>query len=35
VAGLIYFSYGGNTKGIHSIELIYSGAAGKASLTLQ
>jgi len=33
-AGLIYFPYGGKTQGIHSIELIYSGAAGKATLTL-
>ena len=35
VAGLIFFQYGGKTKGIKSIELIYSGPAGKATLTLQ
>jgi hypothetical protein len=34
-AGLIYFQYRGKTQGIHSLELIYSGAAGKASVTLQ
>jgi hypothetical protein len=34
-AGLLFFRYGGKTEGIKSIELIYSGAAGKASLDLQ
>lgn len=34
-AGLIFFQHGGKIKGIHSIELIYSGAAGKATLPLQ
>jgi hypothetical protein len=34
VAGLIYFPYGGKAQGIRSIELIYSGAAGKATLAL-
>jgi hypothetical protein len=33
-AGLLYFSYGGQAKGIHSLELIYSGEAGKATLNL-
>lgn len=33
-AGLLYFPYGGKAKGIHSLELIYSGAAGKATLNL-
>ncbi len=33
-AGLLYFKYRGKAKGIHSIELIYSGAAGSATLTL-
>lgn len=33
-AGLIFFKYGGKTKGISSLELIYSGAAGKATLAL-
>jgi hypothetical protein len=32
--GLLYFSYGGNLKSIRSLELIYAGAAGKATLTL-
>jgi hypothetical protein len=35
VAGLIYFQYRGKTQSIHSIELIYAGAGGKASLKLQ
>lgn len=34
-AGLLYFSYGGKTKGIKSMELIYSGSAGKTTLDLQ
>jgi hypothetical protein len=34
-AGLIFFQHGGKISGIHSIELIYNGAAGKATLTLQ
>jgi hypothetical protein len=34
-AGLIYFQYRGQTKSIHSVELIYSGAAGSATLALQ
>ena len=33
-AGLLYFPYGGKAKGIHSLELIYSGEAGKATLNL-
>ncbi len=33
-AGLIFFQYRGKTKNIRSIELIYSGPAGKATLTL-
>ena len=35
VAGLIFFQYSGKTKGIKSLELIYDGPAGKATLTLQ
>jgi hypothetical protein len=35
VAGLIFFKYGGQPKGIHSVELLYAGAAGKATITLQ
>jgi hypothetical protein len=34
-AGLIYFRYGGNAKSIRSVELIYSGPAGKATMPLQ
>jgi hypothetical protein len=34
-AGLIFFQYRGKTKGINSIELIYAGPAGKATLALQ
>jgi hypothetical protein len=35
VAGLIFFQYGGKTKGIKSLDLIYDGPAGKATLKLQ
>ncbi|HLN02598.1 MAG TPA: hypothetical protein VK335_25140 [Bryobacteraceae bacterium] len=34
-AGLLFFQYRGKEKGINSVELIYSGAAGKATLALQ
>jgi len=34
-AGLIFFQYRGKEKGINSIELIYAGPAGKATLNLQ
>ena len=34
VAGLIFFQYRGKTKDIKSIELIYAGPAGKATLKL-
>jgi hypothetical protein len=34
-AGLLFFLYRGKAEGIKSLELIYSGAAGKATLTLQ
>jgi hypothetical protein len=33
-AGLIFFRYAGKTKGIHSMDLLYAGAAGKATLKL-
>lgn len=33
-AGLIFFQYRSKVQSIHSMELIYAGAAGKASLTL-
>lgn len=33
-AGLLFFKYHGKEKGIHSLELIYSGPAGTATLTL-
>jgi len=35
VAGLIFFSWHGKTSAIRDMELMYSGPAGKASLTLQ
>ncbi len=34
-AGLLFFLYRGKREGIHSLELIYSGAAGSATLTLE
>jgi hypothetical protein len=34
-AGLIFFQYRGKTQSIQSIELIYAGPAGKATLILQ
>jgi hypothetical protein len=34
-AGLLYFSYGGKVKSIHSLELIYNGPLGKASFDLE
>ena len=34
-AGLLFFKYGGKASGIHSIELMYSGPSGKASLDLR
>jgi hypothetical protein len=34
-AGLLFFRYTGKAENIKSLELIYSGAAGKATLTLQ
>jgi hypothetical protein len=34
-AGLIYFQYRGAAKGIRSVELLYAGPAGKATLSLQ
>ena len=34
-AGLIFFQYRGKADGIHSIELIYSGSAGKVTLPLE
>jgi hypothetical protein len=34
-AGLLFFQYGGNVKKISSLELSYSGGAGKAKLTIQ
>jgi hypothetical protein len=33
--GLLFFEYRGKTQGIRSLELIYSGAAGNATLMLQ
>jgi hypothetical protein len=34
-AGFIFFKYGGKTKNLKSIELIYDGPAGKATLSLE
>lgn len=34
-AGLLFFEYRGKAKNIHSLELIYSGPAGKTTLPLQ
>lgn len=34
-AGLIFFPYHGKVENIHSMELVYSGPAGTATLTLQ
>jgi hypothetical protein len=34
-AGLLFFSYRGKPQGIRSIELLYSGPAGKVTLPLQ
>jgi hypothetical protein len=34
-AGLLFFEYRGKTKSIRSIELIYSGPAGNATVTIQ
>lgn len=34
-AGLLFFQYRGKTKGINSLELMYNGPAGKATLVLQ
>ena len=34
-AGLLFFEYRGKTQGIRSLELIYNGSAGNASVALQ
>jgi hypothetical protein len=34
-AGLLFFEWHGATKGIHSMELIYTGPVGKATLALE
>jgi len=34
-AGLLFFEWHGETKGIHSMELMYNGPAGKATLALE
>jgi hypothetical protein len=34
VAGLLFFSYSGKVEKIRTLDLVYSGAAGKAELTL-
>jgi hypothetical protein len=35
VAGILFFRYSGLRKGIHTIELVYTGPSGKATVTLQ
>jgi hypothetical protein len=35
VAGLLFFLYHGRNEQLKSVELIYSGPAGKATVTLQ
>ena len=35
IAGLVFFQYRGRDKSIHSVELIYEGGAGKATVPLQ
>jgi hypothetical protein len=35
VAGVIFFPYRGKESGVHSVELIYTGPAGKATVALQ
>jgi hypothetical protein len=35
VAGLLFFKYSGQAKGIHEVELVYEGPAGKGSIKLQ
>ena len=35
LAGLIFFQHGGKVQGIRSVELVYEGPAGKATLNLQ
>jgi hypothetical protein len=34
-AGLLFFSYGGKTEGVRSIELTYNGPAGKATVSIR
>jgi hypothetical protein len=34
-AGLLFFQYRGKLENIKSLELVYTGAAGKATLELQ
>jgi hypothetical protein len=34
-AGLIYFSYHGKTSNMQTLELVYTGAAGKATISIQ
>ena len=35
IAGLVFFPYRGKDQGIQTVELIYNGAAGKATLSLR
>ena len=34
-AGLLFFEFNGEVKNIHSLELIYNGPAGKATLPMR
>ncbi len=34
-AGLIFFRYGGRSNGVHLVELLYDGPAGKATVAIQ
>jgi hypothetical protein len=35
IAGMLFFRYGGQEKGVHQVELLYNGPAGKAKVVLQ
>ena len=35
IAGLLFFAYSGDAKGIKTVELVYNGPAGKATIPLQ
>jgi hypothetical protein len=35
IGGLLFFRYSGDQKGVHKVELIYEGAAGKGKINIQ